>query len=185
MPKIPKHTRERILAEAQRQFCAFGYYGTDSNRIARGAGFSPQTFYRHFVDKRAVFLEVYEVFSRAVVARVAAATSARQLVRSIVTLHRQWGAFRPSLISLHATDESVREVRWHKRNHQLNELCATLGIERGDALFLLWVCEHLADGVAQGEVKAMKVGERALVERFATLIAPLWEGAQARETRTR
>src|SRR5271156_3112848 len=56
----PAATAKALLDAAEREFNARGFDGTDSNRIARAAGFAPQTFYRHFPDKRAVFLAVYE-----------------------------------------------------------------------------------------------------------------------------
>jgi len=39
-----------------------GYHGTDSNRIAREAGYSPGVFYKHFADKREIFLEAYQTW---------------------------------------------------------------------------------------------------------------------------
>ncbi len=183
MSRSPKDTRQQLLAEARRQFCQSGYYGTDSNRIAKEAGFSPQTFYRHFSDKRAIFLDVYDDFATAVTARLAAGSSARQLVRAIVALHKEWGAFRSSLIALHATDETVREIRLQKQRAQLEELSRKLDIERSDALFLLWACERMADGVALGEAKAMKVSEAALVERFAALFDARWDSEPELESR--
>ena len=44
---------------AGKLFNSVGYFGTDSNRIAREAGYAPGTFYVHFADKREIFLEVY------------------------------------------------------------------------------------------------------------------------------
>src|SRR5688572_18363855 len=55
----PEQTRARIVMAAAEEFQAHGYFGTDSNVIARAAGYAPGTFYKHFVDKRAVFLSVY------------------------------------------------------------------------------------------------------------------------------
>src|SRR5580698_765738 len=56
----PVATQAALLDAAEALFNAHGFEGTDTNRIARAAGFAPQTFYRHFEDKRAVFLAVYE-----------------------------------------------------------------------------------------------------------------------------
>src|SRR5580658_6973445 len=55
----PNKTREALLEAAARIFNSVGYYGTDSNRIAREAGYAPGTFYVHFADKLEIFLEVY------------------------------------------------------------------------------------------------------------------------------
>src|SRR6516164_7449492 len=53
-------TRAALLHAAEAEFNARGFDGTDTNRIARAAGYAPQTFYRHFKDKRAAFLAVYD-----------------------------------------------------------------------------------------------------------------------------
>src|SRR4051794_8884139 len=57
-------TRARLLATAAQTFNEVGYDGTDSNKLARLAGYSPGTFYRHFPDKRAIFLAAYSAFLR-------------------------------------------------------------------------------------------------------------------------
>ena len=43
-------TRERLVAAAAAVFNRDGYHGTDSNRLARAAGYAPATFYKHFPD---------------------------------------------------------------------------------------------------------------------------------------
>ena len=56
---VPEETRSKLVEAAGRLFNSVGYFGTDSNRIAREAGHAPGTFYVHFADKREIFLEVY------------------------------------------------------------------------------------------------------------------------------
>jgi len=58
----PAQTRERLVAAAAKLFNRVGYHGTDSNRIAREAGYSPGVFYKHFADKREIFLEAYQTW---------------------------------------------------------------------------------------------------------------------------
>src|SRR5260370_17670464 len=58
----PAETRERLVAAAARIFNRVGYHGTDSNRIAKEAGYATGTFYKHFKDKREAFLAVYEAW---------------------------------------------------------------------------------------------------------------------------
>src|SRR5277367_865240 len=57
-------TSERLLKSAAQEFNEHGFAGTDSNKIARRAGFAPQTFYRWFNDKTDVFLAVYRGWER-------------------------------------------------------------------------------------------------------------------------
>jgi AcrR family transcriptional regulator len=52
----------RLVAAGANEFNRVGYGGTDSNRIARAAGYAPGTFYKHFADKRDVFLAAYEAW---------------------------------------------------------------------------------------------------------------------------
>jgi AcrR family transcriptional regulator len=52
-------TRERLVQAAAAEFREQGFAGTDTNRIARRAGFAPQTFYRWFTDKTEIFIAVY------------------------------------------------------------------------------------------------------------------------------
>src|ERR1700733_4737197 len=56
----PEQTRDRLVAAAAKLFNQTGYHGTDSNRIAKAAGYSAGVFYKHFNDKRAIFLAAYE-----------------------------------------------------------------------------------------------------------------------------
>ena len=56
----PAETRQRLIAAAAKLFNRVGYHGTDSNRIAKEAGYSPGTFYKHFKEKRDIFLAAYE-----------------------------------------------------------------------------------------------------------------------------
>src|ERR1700757_952941 len=58
-PRGPEETRSRLVAAAGKLFNSVGYFGTDSNRIARAAGYSPGTFYKHFADKLEIFLAAH------------------------------------------------------------------------------------------------------------------------------
>ena len=58
----PDETRERLVAAAAAVFNRDGYHGTDSNRIARAAGYAAGTFYKHFADKREILLAAYEAW---------------------------------------------------------------------------------------------------------------------------
>src|SRR5260370_42471049 len=56
----PIETRGALIEAAARIFNSAGYHGTDSNRIAREAGYAPGTFYVPFPDNLAIFLAVYD-----------------------------------------------------------------------------------------------------------------------------
>src|ERR1700721_396121 len=58
----PEQTRARLVDTAGEIFNRVGYHGTDSNQIAKEAGYATGTFYKHFKDKRDAFLAVYEAW---------------------------------------------------------------------------------------------------------------------------
>src|SRR4051812_46788391 len=55
----PEQTRARLIQTAAHTFNTVPYWETDSNQIAKAAGYSTGTFYRHFKDKREIFLAAY------------------------------------------------------------------------------------------------------------------------------
>ncbi len=130
----PAATRARLVATAARVFNREGYHGTDSNRLARAAGYAPATFYKHFPDKRTLFLAVYEAWVTAEWAAVErmlrvetpAATHAARIVAMVVALHRRWRGLRASVRALVATDATARAFYRAQRCRQL-DLMARLG----------------------------------------------------------
>lgn len=53
-------TRDRIVAAARRLFAERGYRGATTSEIARAAGVAEGTIYRHFKDKKELFLACVE-----------------------------------------------------------------------------------------------------------------------------
>lgn len=163
-------TRSRVVQAAAAIFNRDGYEGTDSNRIAREAGYSPGTFYKHFADKRSVFLAVYEEWVarewREVSAMVAETGSAHERAERIVAMflhhHRRWRGFRASLRALVAHDAEVCGFYRTQRRLQLDALTsmrAASSLEptrEADAL-LLFTLERTADALAEGEPDAIGV----------------------------
>src|ERR1700733_7348103 len=124
----PAQTRERLVTAAAALFNRVGFHGTDSNRIAREAGYSTGTFYKHFQDKRDIFLAVYDAWVTSEWESVAAELSAdgtpRELARRIVErsieFHTKWRGLRASLIELVFTDTEVRRAYRRQRHRQLD-----------------------------------------------------------------
>src|SRR6185436_13894580 len=112
----PEQTRERLVAAAAELFNTVAYHGTDSNRIAKKAGYSVGTFYKHFTDKREAFLAVYETWVvaewKAVEAELTAGGAPRSIARRLVSLtldfHTRWRGLRASLLELVFSDAEVR-----------------------------------------------------------------------------
>ena len=124
---MPHETRSRLVAAAAALFNRVGFHGTDSNRIAHAAGYSTGVFYKHFKDKREIFLAAYEEWSIAEWKKVATIMSsggsdreiARQLVLMFIDMHTEWRGLLASLRQLVFTDATVRRFHRRQRRRQL------------------------------------------------------------------
>jgi len=57
--RLPQADRKRqLLAHAKQLFLTLGYHATTTGKIAEAAGVTEPVLYRHFDDKKALFLEV-------------------------------------------------------------------------------------------------------------------------------
>jgi AcrR family transcriptional regulator len=174
----PGETRSRLVAAAAQLFNREGFYGTDSNRIAHAAGYSTGVFYKHFKDKREVFLAAYEQWSIAEWREVATIISgggatreiARELVLMFIAAHTEWRGLLASLRQLVVTDAIVRRFHRRQRKRQL-EWMAKLRSERHvpprrreqDVVYL-YTTERTFDAIAQGEVRALGLNEELVIE---------------------
>jgi AcrR family transcriptional regulator len=177
-------TRERLVAAAAEEFNRHGYRGTDSNRLARAAGYAPGTFYKHFADKRAVFLAAYEAWVDTEWSAIGAevrrgggeAALAGRIVERVLALHRRWRGLRASLRALVAEDAEARAFYRRQRRRQL-ELLRSFGGERRagaeaeteDAV-LLYTLERVCDAIADGELRDLGVSVTAAVELLRRLV---------------
>ena len=173
-------TRASLVATAMRVFNEVGYWGTDSNALARAAGYSPGTFYRHFADKRAIFLAAYEAWARlehtALLARIEAARTRRAdvagaFVDFIVEHHGRWRTFRASLGALAANDPELQKAIRAQRRRHLDVLSTMVGRrDRARNLVVLYTLEGLSDALADGEPRRFGVSAKAATNRVrATL----------------
>lgn len=182
----PDETRQRLIAAAAEELNRVGYHGTDSNRLARAAGYAPGTFYKHFADKREILLAAYEAWVTAEWAAVGEMLArggrredvARQLIEMVLRLHRKWRGLRASLRALIADDPEARAFYRRQRRRQLDLLAA---MRRGrtpkrtreaDAVFL-YTLERVADAVADGELRDLGLGLDATIDRLVELVLPL------------
>jgi len=175
--------RDALLAAARAEFDQAGYEGTDSNRIARRAGYAPQTFYRHFKDKTAIFIEIYhrwfeEEFNDL---RKAQGRGADEAARVTLRHHATHREFRRSLRRLTVADPDVRAARAASRESQL-ELVAAREAERGwkrgrTARIALLLCtERIADAAADGELNDLGLSASEQVALLADVIRHLGRG---------
>ncbi len=180
-------TAERLLEAAMTAFMTDGFAGTDTNRIARAAGFAPQTFYRWYPDKVAIFIACYhrwEQEERLMLDRARArGADARQLARVIVRHHRHYRHFRRSLRQLAVAHATVRAARAASRQRQAEYLLSQhphAGIGRDAVLVILFQIERLADAHADDEGTDLALAPRVLLDAIAELVARLAGGAPER-----
>lgn len=177
-------TRARLIEAAMSEFIEHGFAGTDTNRIARRAGFAPQTFYRWFDDKAAVFAEVLHVWDEAEFAMLAALVgegeagggglSPLQLAEACVENMRPFLTFRQHLRSVTMLDATVRQARSRGRAGllvRLSLLCPHL-LPDELALAVLQI-ESLSEMLARGDHTDLGVGDGALLQSLADHIAAL------------
>jgi AcrR family transcriptional regulator len=189
--RAPEETRSKLVEAAGRLFNSVGYFGTDSNRIAREAGYAPGTFYVHFADKREIFLEVYRGWvsseRQAIAAAIApekgaaAGSQSLRIAQAVLRHHREWRMFRKSLRALTVTDERVHRARVAERARQIAqaaELLRARGVTQTPARIYanLLLFEILCDAVADGDTATLGLKERDILARLAADVDALLEG---------
>jgi len=178
-------TRDALIDAARSEFNSRGYFGTDTNAIAREAGFAPQTFYRHFDDKLAIFLAVYEGWVEQEWQALAPimenrdgmtpAHRASQAAEVLLNHHRRWHGFRRSLRWLTTDDVRVRELRKKCRQDQVQQLGEYLRFpdaSAGPPLALILSIEALCDAYADEVTKDHGIKKGEWAELIANRLEP-------------
>ena len=176
----PEATRQDLIEAAAHAFNSDGFWATDTNKIARAAGYAPQTFYRHFEDKTAIFIAVYDAWwlaESAALARLDAkrADRAALAARVAIKFHSEWRIFRRSLRHLSLEDPRVRARRAEARAAQIERAKAISRVKRSDGewLALLLASERICDAVAEDEFADCDVSKRAAMAAVARAVGPL------------
>ncbi|MGA2649340.1 MAG: TetR/AcrR family transcriptional regulator [Terracidiphilus sp.] len=174
----PDQTRERLIQAAAKQFNRLGYHGTDSNTIAKAAGYATGTFYKHFSDKREIFLAAYERWLAAQWQEVSAELAllrnpektARKLVALSIRFHSEWSGLRASLMELVFSDPEARKFFRKQRRMQLERIIElrsrfALPAQTGEQdAILLWTTERVYDAIGQGEVQSLGLDKEQVIE---------------------
>ena len=177
-PKPSGTTAELLVAAAAAEFAERGFDGTDSNRIARRAGFAPQTFYRWFDDKTAIFVAVYgqwQLQELGVLQRlVAERAGSAQIARHIIDHHVATRIFRRSMRQLALEEPAVRKARAESRTRQIAAI-RTLGckLKPAEIAMRLMQMERLSDAIAEGELVDLGLDDRATRLEVARLVDEL------------
>jgi AcrR family transcriptional regulator len=178
---VEADTRTRLVNAAAAEFNEQGFAGTDTNRIARRAGFAPQTFYRWFKDKTEIFVAVYQAWEdkeRAVIDELLARkATTKQLIDATVSHHRDYLVFRRSLRRLSLEDPVIRAARADSRKRQLMQIRswqqhANVDKDSSDGAIAaaLLQMERLADALAEGELADMGISPSAAQGALAEII---------------
>jgi AcrR family transcriptional regulator len=174
-------TRAALLAAAEVEFNAHGFDGTDTNRIARAAGFAPQTFYRHFEDKRAAFLTVYEHWWKDESAAIVKAGGGKPpgseaATRVALAFHTKWRGFRRALRHLAIVDPKVRAARTAARRAQIvriREFTSQGARSDEDLAAALLKTERICDAAAEGELADLGLSPTAAKALVAAAVKEL------------
>ena len=174
----PEQTRERLITAAASQFNRFGFHGTDSNSIAKEAGYATGTFYKHFRDKREAFLAAYESWLAAEWKEVddelsqmkKAEETARRIVALLIRFHTAWRGLRASLMELVFSDPEARRFFRKQRRRQLDHIVALRSrftlppqTREEDAIFMC-MTERVFDAIGQGEIQSLGLDQAAVIE---------------------
>jgi AcrR family transcriptional regulator len=180
--RMRRETARKLLAAAASEFNEEGFAGTDTNKIARRAGFAPQTFYRWFADKTDIFIRVYEDWQQqevGILRRLLAENAPdAQLARACVAHHKAYLRFRRSLRQLSLEDDRVRAARAQSRLRQIDFLKSgrETPAEPASLAAVLFQLERLSDALAEGEVADMGLDPGPTEALLAGLIRELRQG---------
>lgn len=167
MDQAASGTGGKLIAAAGAEFDEHGYLGTDSNKIARRAGFAPQTFYRWFKDKTAIFLAVLrsreaEDLNLIGWLLIGEAPEAER-IEAAVQQHRQRRRFRRSLAWLALEDAGVRAALAEARAGRIAQIKlwapASAALDGGWIGAALITLERLLDAIAEGELSDQGLDE--------------------------
>jgi AcrR family transcriptional regulator len=177
---VAQDTKAALSLAARAEFIEHGYGGTDSNKIARRAGFAPQTFYRWYKDKAEIFVAAYRDWEederKLIEALLLRNARSRAFAEAIVAHHRDHLLFRRSLRQLAVSEPSVRRARAESRVRQAERIRAwsSLPKRRSDAIYLtLFQIERLADAAAEGELADLGLDDGPALSAIADLIDQL------------
>lgn len=180
-PVKPKQVRsgtaQKLLYAAAAEFNDHGFSGTDTNRIARRAGFAPQTFYRWYEDKIDIFIKVYEYWAQleadALHDLLARNAEDIQVAEAMTGHHRDYLQFRRSLRQLSLEHPKVRAARAASRLRQvanIQMLQGAMAMDASDLAAALFQMERLTDALAEGEVVDMGLDPAVVTATLAGII---------------
>jgi AcrR family transcriptional regulator len=160
------------------------YWETDSNQIAKAAGYSTGTFYRHFKDKREIFIAAYREWVGEEWASIESqislgqspAESIDRAADALIEHHRRWRVFRGNLRALVTYDDELRELTHTLRRETLEKM-SMLRARQGsggrslesDAIQAM-MFERVCDGIADGDFRSLGCSVETVQGEFRRLM---------------
>ena len=181
---MPEQTRARLIQTAAQLFNERPYWEADSNEIAKAAGYSTGTFYRHFKDKREIFIAAYREWVAEEWASIESQLSPAQTPGetidrasdALIEHHRRWRVFRGNLRALVTYDEELRELTHSLRRETLEKMNLVRrlhgqperDLER-EAIHAL-MFERICDALADGDFKSLGCSVEAAQAAFRSMM---------------
>ncbi|MDE2075999.1 MAG: TetR/AcrR family transcriptional regulator [Burkholderiales bacterium] len=170
-------TRTKLLRSAAAEFIEHGFAATDTNRIARRAGFAPQTFYRWYKDKIDIFIQVYLAWEEAETAILSELmvrqSTSLQIAEAYAEGHRSFLIFRRHLRQLAYEYPEVRHARADSRKRHIDRILQwqpRLQASREEVASILLQLERLCDAIAENEFADMGLTDDGALHEAAQLI---------------
>jgi AcrR family transcriptional regulator len=189
----PEQTRARLILTAAHIFNRVPYWEADTNAIAKEAGYSTGTFYRHFKDKREIFIAAYREWvaeewaniESTIVPGQTPAESIDRAADALIEHHRRWRVFRGNLRALVTYDEELRELTQALRREQLEKMSMlrmrmgqqptrTLENDAVHAMMFERVCDGIADGEFDSLGCSLEVAQREFRSLMRTYLLDPW-----------
>ncbi len=180
----PEQTRRRLIHTAAQLFNQVPYWETDSNQIAKAANYSTGTFYRHFKDKREVFIAAYREWVAEEWASIESQVAPGQTpgesidraADALIEHHRRWRVFRGNLRALVTYDEELRELTQALRAEQLAKVSVLRSVQgtltrtpESDAIQAM-MFELVCDAIADGDFKSLGCSVEVAQQEFRRLM---------------
>lgn len=167
----PDLTRRQLKLAAQKEFNSTGYFFTDTNKIARLAGYAPGSFYRHYKDKVEVFIEVYRDWHleqmNAIEKTLHDGGDVRllstQLAKVTLVFYTKWKTFRASARVLALSEERVGQYKKARRAELVSAIIALRkkldfsDRQIHEVVTFLIELERLCDSIADGDYEQFDI----------------------------
>lgn len=151
-PASEEHTRNALLDAAASRFAHYGPRKTTMEEVARSAGFSRATVYKHFPSKDSLYRALLDRDTQEFIAELKACIArsgaddggAREKLRQIVEITRRVYSRSPVLLGAAAEDDEMRI-----------EAIAAEAMRSQEAQIIALLAGLLRRGVRSGEIRSI------------------------------